>query len=1045
MPGRIMNHGADGATGPRDGDFKKRAYDGKMINGTPRKDTPTANGASAAPAVAQLPPEIQHLASEFYHPLSKLIVRIAQECYNDLTEVLQSMADMPVNPQANGVMANGLGSYGMANGGIDPEANKQKKLILMHFAQANRSKFIKLLVLLDWGKRSSVDVSKLIDLFQWMKDQSAQIDAVDVQLETMKVLSNYMREYNPDLRTSLEILGTGKAGWIPDMGFIPPEPISSEKALELLRYMNTALSIRLNVHETLPRHLRKWRIESGRATFVVDNEFEFDVISFADDLSDQWHFIDMRLLFTPAPSISTRSRFIGQLKRQADYILSQTGLTGCFDFLHKFILTHKITVLKSQAFELLRAGWAGSLKVEPVHRALVIQYWMDKPGRKNWIEIGISSNRPKDGKISWKGPPVSSLTVRWFRQGVEISDVDLAFDWKNLSLERMLKRVISLHIAHLLETARSNLSPKMRIKAEFSPEEPSECSLEAALGASADKTTLSMEPVTGRFILRPANHVSSQAEHFINARDPSHIGQMLMQLLARTLLDQIQRNAHQLGWLPMSRTEIGLDNVKQAVGRDILQFVLHYPRGWPGKWALATIIDASGESWWIVQMAHRGSGIVSAKQVEMHRPDGKTLPINRDFLSSMERVAAQLVAVTANQAKLDAEHQPYRIENEVATNPLSDAQVPLLHGWAIELRTCDLLESRPKGVQWLEPRMRLIFQRPRADKRNVWHIATGTVIKSEEAGLRKLVSASPQKNIGFSKSGEFYILLSSPFGESVVDELKARLRDVNRLRSFTTTLEKRKMVLRSSSLQEVRFQYGDNYTAAVNFGAESEIKLQLGQKNPHNRIHKFLTEIINDRCPKMLDGGITENSGLERFCTTLLLTRPIMTGLHEVESQEQSKGNYRNPTIHAHSIGQYRLTYQNPQCSFDIRLKPKDDKVVWSIEDNEKRAADFRPVAERSPSHKRLPKLKSALQQLFRESGESWFGVHSGIIAEMGSIPQVIKRLHETVIDCAAEEGQKPYEEVTASANAGGGNPTAPAGPRAPAPGQRPQAGDHRA
>lgn len=234
MPGRIMNHGADGATGPRDGDFKKRSYDGKMINGAPRKDTPTANGASAAPAVngasmsfsgsaadqvAQLPPEIQHLASEFYHPLSKLIVRIAQECYNDLTEVLQSMADMPVNPQANGVMANGLGSYGMANGGIDPEANKQKKLILMHFAQTNRSKFIKLLVLLDWGKRSSVDVSKLIDLFQWMKDQSAQIDAVDVQLETMKVLSNYMREYNPDLRTSLEILGTGKAGWIPDVSF----------------------------------------------------------------------------------------------------------------------------------------------------------------------------------------------------------------------------------------------------------------------------------------------------------------------------------------------------------------------------------------------------------------------------------------------------------------------------------------------------------------------------------------------------------------------------------------------------------------------------------------------------------------------------------------------------------------------------------------------------------------------------------------------------------------------------------------------------------
>src|SRR5262245_51907948 len=131
------------------------------------------------------------------------------------------------------------------------------------------------------------------------------------------------------------------------MGFIPPEPISSDKALKLLRYMNTSLSIRLTVHENLPHHLQQWRVESGRATFVANDDFEFDVVSFVEDTSDQWHFIDLRLLFTPAPSVAVKSHFMHQLKFTLDGILASDGLSGCFDYLHNFILTHKINLLRS--------------------------------------------------------------------------------------------------------------------------------------------------------------------------------------------------------------------------------------------------------------------------------------------------------------------------------------------------------------------------------------------------------------------------------------------------------------------------------------------------------------------------------------------------------------------------------------------------------------------------------------------------------------------------------------------------------------------------
>lgn len=290
MPGLlIMNHsGSDAAAGTRDAEGKKRNHEGKMINGDrmdvsspaavnggPSKDANGAVVASASAAsisnqLAELPPEIVEISKEAYNPLSTLLTRISQETFNQLNETLQSMAELPVNAQTNGVMSNGLPPHGQDNS----ETNKRKKLLLMKFAQDNRAKFIKLLVLTEWGKKAAYDVSKLINLFAWAREQQEHMDFVDAQIERIKLYTSAAGERNPDITTALEILSTGKAPWMPTLDYIAPEPIASDKALKLLRYMNTSLSIRLNVHETLPRRLRNWRIQSGRATFVIEDELE---------------------------------------------------------------------------------------------------------------------------------------------------------------------------------------------------------------------------------------------------------------------------------------------------------------------------------------------------------------------------------------------------------------------------------------------------------------------------------------------------------------------------------------------------------------------------------------------------------------------------------------------------------------------------------------------------------------------------------------------------------------------------------------------------
>jgi mediator of RNA polymerase II transcription subunit 14 len=1025
MPGiLIMNHESGAATGSREGE-KKRTMEGKLVNGQPRTapGTPTVNGgpsksmpsalAVSAPPVptpdqfSELPPEIAHIASELYHPLSTLLLRISQETYNDLGETLQSMAELPVVQQTNGALPNGSGIH--RNGQENEETNRRKKLLLMKFAQDNRAKFIKLLVLTEWGKKAAGDVSKLIDLFSWAKEQKQYMDFVDIQIERMKIYSNVAAEPNPDITTALEILSTGKAPWMPTLGYIPPEPISSEQALKLLRYMNTTLSIRLNVHENLPRRLQNWRIESGRATFVMENELEFDVVSFVEDASEQWWFVDIRLLSSPAPTISVGSHFFNLLQPQADAILKDKGLSGLFDFLRNFILTHKISVLRSQAIGLARSGWAGSLKVENVHRELVVSYWTERPGKKNWIEIGVSNNKSKNRKTSWRGPPLPSLTVRWFRGGVEMKDAKFEFDWHNLSFERIIKRVIAYHTSDILRATRQNFNPQIPAKASLSDAEPADCKLNVTLGTSSNSATVSLEPVTGNYILQPATSLSAKAEYAFNlGREPKQMANILTQLLAQTLQDLVQKHAQQLGWHTVHRQSLHMEIVKSAVKLDVIQYAMYSPRNWSPSWALAAVVDASGSSWWIFQIGNNGSSIDYAEQIVMDRPDGSTLPINRNTLASIDRVAVQLLSTRVTARQLEREKKPFTLRFELGQAKTASEVQRITRGWALYLHTTDLLTTQFGELPWLEPNLVIICQGLRPEGRSVWHIVAGKMIKSVAADMQRLMAASPQKGFKFAEDGNFRILLSTPFGKDILGELRARLRDVNRLRSFVTTLQKRQMRLGSSSLQRVQFQYGPSpHIAAVNFSAEKEVVIEMSHNNPHYRLHKQLSDIANERVPSLPAVFSGDSNGLDRFCTTLVLTRPLVTAFRALDINI-ANDNQRNPALHVHSLFKYRLTYENPVCTFDVRAQAKDDKVYWFIEDNmKKHAPDLRPSSERSATHRRLDSLQAKLKELFSSKGERWFGTRNGLVTEIDGVSEALNKLNECVLSCTMEGGYK--------------------------------------
>ncbi|OCK78559.1 MED14-domain-containing protein [Lepidopterella palustris CBS 459.81] len=950
-----------------------------------------------------LPPEIRHITETFI-PFSTLLTRVAQECFNGLSDVLTQMAELPVPQQPVSSLTNGIGSHGMANGsGNMSENNVQKKLKLMHFADEHRNRFIKLLVLSMWG-RHGTDMSKIIDVVSWLREQEACYADAAYWLGQIKLEMAAARIPHPDIKTALEVLSTGKAPWMPDLGYIPPEPLSAQQTLKLLRNINVQLSIRLNLHEQLPRHLRDWKVGSGRATFVIPSEFELDVSASSEDSSTPWYFIDIRLLFSPGPEIPD-GQFRSHLEWQANHSLATSGLSGCYDFLHNFILTHKIAVLRDQAHELNAANWAGSIKVEPVRRSLVVQYWIEMPGKKSWIEIGIVSGKPKNGRISWRGPTPSHLAVRWFRQGVEVKEHNLVFDWGVLSMEQMLRKVVALHISHILETLQGRLvasaqgNPILTAKATISDSEPSDCALETTLGNSINPAKVLIDPVTGKFAIQPCTAISARAEHDINLlKDaPTDASRIISSMLCVTLQSTIEKEAQQFGWTKLNNISLKAEAIKAAFKQDVIRHTFFCGQGWTPKWALAAIINLSGESWWVVELRDNVTlgSIERAEQLHIDAGILNKEPISRTLLNTVERSAIANISFSATVRVCKAAGIPNSMETAYigSGNSIPGRTFPglVVNGDA-------LLKPIGMRMTWAKNTLRILHQGFVASRGNVRHLAYGKMPNEVSNDLQKLMPASRDSDITIRRDGIFWITLYTPFGEPFIEPLQSRLRDIGQLRTFISTLKGHELVCESASLSQVVFRYGAALKATVDFKPNGAIRLNLDPSSPHQRICAHLTALMNGgRTDSLLKGVAAIKptaKDINLFAKALLLTLPVLQAFKDIETAHPA--SIYDPSIHPRNIDHYRLRYDNPLCSFNVRGRVKGDEMKWVIEDLNI-PSDLKSGVERAKEATRAENLDQALKALWRESGDGWDGVRRGIVASPEGVGDAVRRLDELV------------------------------------------------
>ncbi|KAK0901966.1 mediator complex subunit [Friedmanniomyces endolithicus] len=941
--------------------------------------------------------------------LGKLMDRLAQQCYIDLNKTLTEMtaqddAAAVVAPRINGLSAQGLMDTS--------EVSLRKKRMLMDFAHDQRDRFTKTLVLSDWS-RNAEEMANIIDVRVWQETQRNAYTFAANAIAATKFKSVGFKVPAPNIDGAMEVLGTGKASWVPDMGYIPPKRLTAKQLLKTLKSMNVTLATRLNLHEELPPHMNDFSIADGRATFTVPGEFEVDLSVADEETTSPFYFIDFRFLFSPS-SNALNEQIRAHLEFQTNRALASKSLQGCYDFLHNFVLTHKINVLRSQGAELIREEWFDCIKVENMRRNLVVQYWASMPGPKSWIEIGISSGKKRTAGTVKSRNATPRLCVRWFRKGQEVTDEVLNFDWETLSLKKCLMTVIGMHCFGKLGVTRDGLhvlatenAASEVLEVELSSSEvvaPEDCALQLRLPSMKKPLSVRLEPVTGLFSISPATNATMNSERTLNSDPQVDVARLLASLSCAVVQERIRKQAELLGWqvvrIPVS--------AKPICGHGVLQQTIFSVPGWCQQWALAVSCGLGGERWWAVQLSESKPSEPSkavAKEVNATRElpvkdvlGEKIVDASRATLLAIERLAVAEVSYTVLSQQLRSMRIPHQTEKPVSnvTNG-TDTRQPSTG--AVYLQFAALMRDvRDKSWEaWATDSVRVSpggiedsGEEMNTDGKQalVRHDLRLNLAPGKMKHLQQLLSKSRDRDVAMNGHGGLAIRLRTPFGEPFVEHIRTRLRNLECLDRYVTTLQKLHYNLTAVSMAKLSFAYSDiapvlhaQLTFASNGTGPMRLKLGPADSNPHQRIRVMLEQCL-------LNG--TAKEAFQLFAQLLTFTLPTLQALERIE---RIRGTHQTVTIRVRGAAWYNLSYKapSPACAFSIRLRPKrqGNKTVahWHVEPT-KDQTDGVAIAE---------ELAKGLKALWQTKGKGWVGVGSGAIADTTGIGAVLEALDELV------------------------------------------------
>ncbi|KAK2784231.1 mediator complex subunit [Emmonsiellopsis sp. PD_33] len=1061
MPGIIMD-GTSMTGGRQPGDHqhfegsvsitppRERAGASSQNNGSYSNGPPHGNNATQGPNSSlenSLPPELVHISQGFFS-LGPLINRATQQCWNDLTELINELADAhasSLNPSSHTsssvTTTNGKHSAGQSG------ENLQKKMRILDFAQAKRADFIKILVLSQWSRRAA-DVSRLIDLQAFIRMRYDSYNGAILSIGEMKRDLIRAQTANPDLTMALEVLSTGRVAAMQERQFIPPKPLTPKMMLRVLRKINRTIRTRLVLHDNIPSAFSDYLVHDGRVTFRVPTEFEIDLSIAHEDHSSQFFSVDIRFLFSPSPPIPA-GRLLDDLHNRVNTILMRSGLMGCYSFLHNLVLSNKITVLFHQAIELARSHWVDNLRVELVHRTLVVQYWVNKAGAKSWIEIGIKSGRVKDQIPDASAAKSPSLSIRWMRDNKETDSKDITFDTEILSMESILRSVTSLHSSHLLHSAyvilcqgRLYANGALFIGLQTSMTEPGDCFLDLQLTKGRNLKVL-IEPVSGTMILRPTPLLLNRHDNDRNAERPeiNDIIIRISRLRSAAVVEELESLACTLGWETVNPRGITSEDLRRAFSPNVLRFILFRRKSWKPNWVIAYTCGMDGDNWWVIQL--RGKERPGASPNDRgpfslqftHKITGKfgglQDRLNYASFGQLKYALSGMITIHANSRYLSEFHEIHHFPP--AQNLLlgADLQVPSLficfrsRSLPLSLRVSPMLKAERNPS--IKDTIRLSFQGIDPSTQNGVMVAYGHLTKQIKDAAGLVAPLDPL--ISFHPKGtRFMMRFLVPVGQPMIIQLLCRLQQLERIIYTLELLKLKGFKPKSVTLSRVKFSYSadENTLASINFSYHEQalssvpdpltllssrtplmvlhLSIDFHPRNPHRRIKESLTATLN---------GCRFEVGLDVALQLLTITLPMLRAVDHISTYPHVglPGGSRFQ-VTARSAKVYHIRYPSARQSFYMNVGLRRDHVVWILKD----ITTTSTKADRATLETRLK------ERIYDARGDGWQGLGNGAIADTENVGNLLSVLDEVMMEHILGKRTLGSDNTRPSGGPGSGN-----------------------
>ncbi|XP_063373551.1 mediator of RNA polymerase II transcription subunit 14 isoform X1 [Cydia amplana] len=265
------------------------------------------------------------------------------------------------------------------------KTDMERKIEIYKFSARTRQLFVRLLALVKWAS-SATKVDRSAHIMAFLDKQALLfVETADVLARVARETLVHARLPTFHMAAAVEVLTIGTYSRLPAVireRLVPPPALTPAERRSTLRALAHVVRQRLTT-ASLPSDVRNLKVDNGRATFTVGQEFSVSLTVMGDAPNLPWRLLDIAILIqdneTGEGKALVHSSQLGWLRGVAQARLAAAGLSGALTALRYFCRSLSLELLYTQTLRLCRDRLSKHLQVDRYTpgQKLQISYWKE--------------------------------------------------------------------------------------------------------------------------------------------------------------------------------------------------------------------------------------------------------------------------------------------------------------------------------------------------------------------------------------------------------------------------------------------------------------------------------------------------------------------------------------------------------------------------------------------------------------------------------------------------------------------------------------------